>query len=95
MINEIDSKGKVFTNIVHKEPVRVIIQTTANLIEGEIHIRPGTRLLDELKEQVPYIPLTNVKVKSLQGDSIYSSSFMVLNPAMIVWVIPLHEMQTK
>jgi hypothetical protein len=43
-----DEKGKIFTEVVTKLPVVVMIQTVIHRLHGNIHIRPDERLKAEL-----------------------------------------------
>jgi hypothetical protein len=41
-----DEKGKIFTDVISKEVMGVIIQTLAERIRGKIHVRPEEPLKD-------------------------------------------------
>jgi len=43
-----DEKGKIFTEVVTKLPVPIMMQTTTHRVLGNIHVRPDQRLKDEL-----------------------------------------------
>lgn len=80
-------KGKYFTDVVRKMPLRVAIQTAEGLITGEIHIHPDRRTLDELNQADEFIAVTKAVVES-NGDS-FETDFLALNKSQIVWVHPL------
>ncbi len=46
---EFDEKGKYYTDIVTKQPVAVVIQTSTHLVRGFVHVRHGERLKNELE----------------------------------------------
>jgi hypothetical protein len=41
-----EEKGKIFTNVIHKQAKSAIIQTLTHRIQGEVHIKEGERLMD-------------------------------------------------
>jgi hypothetical protein len=89
MTYRIDAKGKVFTDIVRKDEVPVLIQTVTNLIHGHIFLRPEQRIKDELNAgQDQFIAVTDAEVYDLNGQLKYRSDFLTLNKQHIVWVRP-------
>lgn len=92
MFNEIDDKGKIFTNVVTKRPIRVVVQTTTQRIQGQIHVTPSERLKDELNHSEQYIALTNATVTELSGDAVFQCNFLTLNRDYIVWIIPEEDL---
>ena len=92
MITQYDEKGKIFTQVVAKEPVLVTIQTVSQLIRGSIHVRPESRVKDELNDcKEPFIAVTDAIVYSTKNEELYRCSFLVVSVAQIVWVIPEEE----
>jgi hypothetical protein len=83
-----DEKGKFFTEVVPKEPVPVRIQTLTHRIQGNIHIRPGERLKDELNQAVQFVAVTDAVVYGSSGDEICRTEFMIVNIDQIVWLTP-------
>ncbi len=92
MYTQFDEKGKIFTNVVTKKPVQVIIQTTAQRIRGEVHVRPNMRLLDALKEEGEFLAVTGATVFGPDGRPLYTGRFLSVNQSHIVWVLPVEEM---
>ena len=88
MVTQYDEKGKVFTQVVSKEPVRVTIQTTRNTIEGMIHVRQDTRVKDELNNQETFLAVTGATVFNDQREAIFRSEFLIVNRDQIIWLIP-------
>jgi hypothetical protein len=88
---EYDERGKIFTKVVSKIPIDVIIQTTRQLIHGKIHVKLEERLSDELNHEERFLPVTNAVIYSLEGQIIYEANFLSINRSQIVWVLPAAE----
>jgi len=86
-----DEKGKFFTEVVPKEPVLVRMQTLAQRIQGNIYVRPGERLKDELNQSVQFVAVTDAVVYGLSGEEICRTEFLIVNIDQIVWLSPEHE----
>lgn len=94
MYTQFEEKGKIFTNVITKKPVRVIIQTSSHRIEGDVHVRPDLRLIDTLKAEEPYLAVTDAMVFSSAGEQpLYTTRFISINQVHIIWVLPVDEMQ--
>lgn len=93
MTMEFDDKGKIFTNIVPKESIPVIIQTSSNRVEGLFHARYDNRLKDELNNEVTekFIAITEAVVYDDNGNELYTTNFLALNRDSIIWLIPQYE----
>ena len=92
MTVRIDAKRKTYTDIIHKDEVATLIQTTANLIHGHIYLRAGLRLKDELNgTQEQFIAVTEAEVYNANGQVLVRSEFLTLNKNQIVWVRPDEE----
>jgi hypothetical protein len=88
MVMQYDEKGKIFTQIVTKNPINVIIQTTQNIIHGCVHVRQGYRLKDELNGQERFLAVTDAVVNDLQNNQLYQAGFLAVNVDQIIWIIP-------
>lgn len=89
MLTHFDEKGKIFTQVISKKPVSVIIQTAQSRIIGEIHIRPDDRVKNALdNDSETFLAVTNATVYTIAGDILYHTSFIAVNQKHIVWVIP-------
>ena len=89
MSMRIDAKGKIFTDIVRKDEVPVLIQTVINLIHGHIYLRPEQRIKDELNtNQDHFIAVTDAEVFGANGQLLYRSEFLTLNKQHVVWIRP-------
>ena len=88
----IDAKGKVFTDIVRKDEVPVLIQTTTNLIHGFIFLRPDMRVKDEMNHSPDkFIAVTQAEVYNAAGQVLVRSSFLTVNKDHIIWIRPDEE----
>jgi hypothetical protein len=87
-----DEKGKFFTDFVSKESVPVIVQTLTHRVKGNIHIRPGERLKDEINQGEPFFAVTEATIYDHGGKVIYRSDFLALNREHIIWIIPEDQM---
>lgn len=95
MYDAFENKSKIFTHVITKEPVDVIIQTTQFKIIGQIHVRPEDRLKDELDQPETFLPVTSAAVHSLDGIELYQTHFIAVNRSQIVWIIPTHQLQPQ
>lgn len=92
MVTQFDEKGKIFTQVVSKRPEQVIIQTVQNTIRGTIHIRPDSRIKDELSGTERFLAVTNAIVYNDKKEQIYQAEFLVINISHIIWVIPEEDL---
>ena len=90
-----DDKGKFFTDVVAKESVPVVIQTPTNRIQGIIHVRPGSRLKDEINQSEPFFAVTEAIIFDLTGAEQLRCEFMAINREHIIWLMPLDELRDQ
>ncbi len=83
-----DDKGKFFTDVISKNPVDVLVQTTTGLIQGTVHIRKEERLKDELDRDEVFLALTEASVFNEAGEIVQENDFIGIHRGQIVWVIP-------
>jgi hypothetical protein len=96
MVTQFDEKGKIFTTIVSKLPVKVLIQLPTNQVQGEIHVRRDGRLKDELDSATKYIAVTNATILTQDGSSVITQcKFLSVNNSQIIWIIPEDEMLSE
>ena len=86
-----DDKGKFFTDIVSKDSIPVIIQTTRQRIRGRIHVRPGERLKDEINNLEQFFAVTEATIFSESGELLFECEFFTLNREYILWLLPEDE----
>ncbi len=85
---EYDEKGKFFTDVVSKVPVRAVVQTTAQLIRGNVHVRDGERLKNELDRDELFLALTDASILAADGQVQFQAPFLAVRRSQIVWVYP-------
>lgn len=83
-----DDKGKFFTEVIPKDLLRAVIQTTTHCFHATIHVNQGQRLVDDLNRSGKFLALTDVEIYSPSGELLYQRGFMTLNRDHIVWIIP-------
>ncbi len=94
MVTQYDEKGKIFTQIISKKPIPVIVQTTKNVIRGTVHVRPNERVIDELNLSTQFIAVTDASILDDQGKQTYQCDFVTLNKEQIIWIIPDEDVQS-
>jgi len=88
MTTRIDAKGKVFTDVVHKTELPVVIQTASQLIHGHMYLRPGDRLIDEMNREDRFVAVTGALIYGANGEALQQAEFLTLNKAHVVWIRP-------
>lgn len=91
MSTHFDEKGKFFTPVIPKTPVPVIIQTTSQRIQGNIHIRPDERIKDEMDRSEAFFAVTDATIFQPDGSILYATHFLTLNRAQVIWILPVEE----
>ena len=66
------------------------MQTVNHRIEGNVHIRRGERLKDELDREESFLAVTEAKIFNSDNQPIYSSSFLSVAKINIVWILPVN-----
>jgi hypothetical protein len=85
---EFDEQGKFYTDFVSKIAVHATVQTTAERVRGNIHVREGERLKDELDRDEPFLAITDATVSSANGQVLFEAPFLAVRRAQIIWVMP-------
>jgi hypothetical protein len=88
---EYDEKGKMFTEVISKDKVRSHIQTENQHIIGNVHVRVGDRLSDELNKENNFLAITEAEIYATDGQLLYSINFLAVNRKHIVWVMPIDQ----
>ena len=83
-----DEKGKYYTDIISKIPVDAVVQTTAQLIRGKVHVREGERLKDELDRDEFFLAMTDASIVGADGQVQFDAPFLAVRRSQIVWVLP-------
>jgi hypothetical protein len=90
-----DEKGKVFTRVISKEAVPVIVQTLTHRLQGNFYVRQGERIKDELALSEQFVAVTDAVVFQANGEELYRTAFMAVNRDHIVWLIPAAEISPE
>ena len=93
MTLEYDEKGKIFTEVISKIEIPAIVQTTAQLIQGNVHVRHDERLKDELDRDELFLAITDASVIGADGQTLHQARFLAVRRAQIVWVMPANEVE--
>jgi len=93
MTIEYDDKGKVFTDVVSKVAIPAVVQTTQQLIRGNIHVHRDERLKDELDRDELFLAMTDVSMVGADSQETHEARFVAVRRAQIVWVMPAREAQ--
>jgi hypothetical protein len=94
MNSQFEEKGKIFTNVISKTPLQVTIQTITHRIHGELYVRPGERLKDELNTSEEFLAVTNATIYDAESRELYRCGFLTLSLRQIVWLIPDDELNS-
>jgi hypothetical protein len=95
MTIQFDDKGKFYTKIISKYSVHSTIQTTSHRIEGNIYVKQGERVLDELTSCGQFIAVTDASIYHPQGEILYNADFLTLNADHIIWIIPQEDTEDE
>ena len=93
MTVEYDDKGKVFTDVVSKVAIPAVVQTTQQLIRGNIHVRRDERLKDELDRDKLFLAMTDASIIGVDGQQTHEARFVAVRRTQIVWAMPAHKVQ--
>lgn len=91
MTIEYDEKGKFYTDIVTKISIPSVMQTTTHLIRGQVYVRQGERLKDQLENDESFTAVTDAKVYDEDGNVIFSGPFLAVRRDQIVWIMPVNQ----
>lgn len=91
MTIEFDDKGKIFTDVVSKDTVEAIVQTTQHLVRGKVHVRQDDRFKDELDRDELFLAMTDASVFDADGKELHKTHFLAVRRAQIVWVMPVTD----
>ncbi|MHB8112809.1 MAG: DUF6812 domain-containing protein [Bellilinea sp.] len=93
MFDTFEGKGKIYTQVITKSPIKVIMQTTMHQIHGMMHVRVGDRVKDELDTADHFLAVTNAELFDISGTNLmFKTNFLAVNLNQIIWVIPEKEL---
>jgi hypothetical protein len=88
-----DDKGKFYTDVITKEAVAVVIQTPTHRIRGNIYVRPGERIKDQINQEDSFLAVTEAILYDLAGEELYRSNFLLVNREYLIWLLPEDQLQ--
>jgi hypothetical protein len=88
MTIEFDDNGKIYTDIIRKTPIPVMIQTITHRIHGNIHVKQDQRIKDELDTTENFIAITDALIYASDGQILYQTNFIAVQRDEIIWVMP-------
>jgi hypothetical protein len=65
----------------------VVVWTTLHRIEGELPLPPTARISDRLNQGRDFVPITNARVYSLDGQFLYETDVVLLNRLQVVMML--------
>ena len=84
-----EKRGAVLGIKAFKERIPVILLTSSYRVEGEMHVVPGGRMLDEINKERDFVPVTNATIYEISGETpLDSLDFIAINKNLIVMVAP-------
>ncbi len=95
MVTQINERGKIFTQVINKKPVQVIIQTQNQKISGTIYLIPENRIIDELNSNGQFLAVTEATILSKDDVKLYESEFLSVNLDQIIWILPVEEINQE
>ena len=89
----VDSKGKLFTNVVTKKAVCALVQMPTQTLVGSIYLRPDNRLLDELNDsEAEFLAVTDVYVYDHSLSALLDTTrFLAVNKAHVIAIAPAED----
>jgi hypothetical protein len=94
MLGQFEEKGKIYTPIINKEQLDVVIHVHTQRILGKVHVRQGERLKDQIGQDERYLAVTDATVFDLNGTLLYSIGFIAINHTNILWIAPFDEVSS-
>jgi len=89
MDHSVEDRGKIFTDVIRKRPVKAEIRTVGSVIEGTVHVHPERRVSDELNSLEGFLAVTKATITVLNEKR--SVPFVAVNKHHIILVIPDEE----
>ncbi len=65
----------------------VVVWTTLHRIEGELPLPPTARISDRLNQGRDFVPITNARVYTLEGQFLYEAPVVLLNRQQVVMML--------
>ncbi len=65
----------------------VVVWTVLHRIEGELPLPPTARISDRLNQGRDFVPITNARIYSLEGQFLFESPVVLLNRGQVVMMV--------
>jgi hypothetical protein len=65
----------------------IVLYTLLHRIEGDLPLPPTSRISDRLNQSRDFLPITNSRVYSLDGQFLYESPVILLNKHQVVMML--------
>ena len=78
-----DEKGKFYTDIISKQAIPVLIQTSSNRIRGNIYVRPAERIKDQINQEDMFLAVTEAIIFDQAGEELYDAKPIQEPPPVI------------
>ena len=88
-----DEKGKFYTDIISKQAIPVLIQTSSNRIRGNIYVRPAERIKDQINQEDMFLAVTEAIIFDQAGEELYHSDFLLVNREHLIWLLPEDQLK--
>jgi hypothetical protein len=70
---------------------QVMIFAMHHRVEGDLHLPATTRLSDRMNQAKDFLPITNAKIYSLDGQLLYSTGVVMVHKTHVVMLMERHE----
>jgi len=88
MVEQRMERERGFRPQVNTSTYPVVIQTTHNQIQGDLHARENERIKDALNSNELFIAITNVHIFNVDGSiELRKSEFLAINRSHVIWII--------
>jgi len=88
-----DEKGKFYTDIISKQAIPVLIQTSSNRIRGNIYVRPAERIKDQINQEDMFLAVTEAIIFDQAGEELYHCDFLLVNREHLIWLLPEDQLR--
>ncbi|HEV8339598.1 MAG TPA: hypothetical protein VGR25_08075 [bacterium] len=65
----------------------ILLYTVLHRIEGDLPLPPTSRISDRLNQSRDFLPITNAKVYTLEGQFLYETEVLLLNKDQVVMML--------
>ena len=65
----------------------VVVWTVLHRIEGELPLPPTARISDRLNQGRDFVPITNARIYSLEGQFLFETPVVLLNRGQVVMML--------